>query len=136
MSGVNREHCHICAGRSLLIGLSWMAQRRCIATENARGRHLGAGVFLNYKRGDEYADIFPLWDWNAIPGLTVADGAGTTCREVTSNPSAFPPTNTSCWCNGAETHAVGETAFVGAATDGVSAAVAFEFVTPKAWFVR
>ena len=40
--------------------------------ENILGYHLGDGAFSLLKSGDEYAPIFPLWDWKRVPGTTVA----------------------------------------------------------------
>ncbi len=38
--------------------------------EGKKSHHLADGCTLLYRRGDEYADIFPVWDWNKIPGTT------------------------------------------------------------------
>jgi chondroitin AC lyase len=40
--------------------------------ENQLGYHLGDGTNLIYRRGDEYHDIYPLWDWRKLPGTTLA----------------------------------------------------------------
>ena len=31
--------------------------------EGKKSHHLADGFTLLYRRGDEYADIFPVWDW-------------------------------------------------------------------------
>ncbi len=54
-----------------------MSSNRVIGTErenqeNLSGYHLGDGGLYLYRRGDEYADIFPLWNWNRVPGVTCA----------------------------------------------------------------
>ncbi len=36
--------------------------------ENLKGYHLGQGTQFIVRRGDEYEGIFPLWDWEKIPG--------------------------------------------------------------------
>jgi chondroitin AC lyase len=36
--------------------------------ENLKGYHLGRGTHFIVRRGDEYEGIFPLWDWEKIPG--------------------------------------------------------------------
>ncbi len=36
--------------------------------ENLKGYHLGRGTQFIVRRGDEYEGIFPLWDWEKIPG--------------------------------------------------------------------
>ncbi len=38
--------------------------------EGKKSHHLADGCTMIYARGDEYADIFPVWDWNKIPGTT------------------------------------------------------------------
>lgn len=39
--------------------------------ENQLGYYLGDGSNLIYRRGDEYHDIYPLWDWKKLPGTTL-----------------------------------------------------------------
>lgn len=41
-----------------------------INSENYKGYHLCDGVMLVLVRGDEYADIQPVWDWRKLPGIT------------------------------------------------------------------
>lgn len=36
--------------------------------ENIKGFYQGNGTYYLVKRGDEYRDIFPVWDWRKIPG--------------------------------------------------------------------
>ncbi|MCC7473804.1 MAG: hypothetical protein IT425_00290 [Pirellulales bacterium] len=64
-----------------------MSSTRVIGSEscnsdNLQGLHLGDGVTFFYVTGTEYLDIFPLWNWQQLPG--------TTCRMVEGslNPSA------------------------------------------------
>lgn len=38
--------------------------------ENLLGANLNDGALLIVRHGDEYMDIFPLWDWERIPGTT------------------------------------------------------------------
>ena len=38
--------------------------------ENLMGYHLGDGTNLIYRRGDEYHEIFPVWNWKKLPGTT------------------------------------------------------------------
>ena len=40
--------------------------------ENLQGYHLGDGATYFYRNGDEYADLFPVWDWRKLPGVTCA----------------------------------------------------------------
>lgn len=52
-----------------------MASNRVIGTEvinedNLQGHYMGDGATYFYVRGDEYTNVFPLWDWIKIPGVT------------------------------------------------------------------
>ena len=40
--------------------------------EGMKSYHFADGTTFIYRTGDEYEDIFPVWDWNRIPGNTVA----------------------------------------------------------------
>jgi chondroitin AC lyase len=40
--------------------------------ENLSGRYLADGATFLYQTGTEYAEIFPLWDWRRVPGVTCA----------------------------------------------------------------
>lgn len=85
----------------------------CIAEENTRGKHMGAGALYTYHTGAEYNNSFPLWDWQLVPGTTVVRDDNSTCMEVPSKDSNFPPSNSSCWVNCPTTYASGETSRVG-----------------------
>ncbi len=41
--------------------------------ENLKGYWLPFGVTYVARRGDEYVDIFPVWDWAHLPGVTSPD---------------------------------------------------------------
>lgn len=52
-----------------------MTSTRTVGSESGNGEaimnyHMGDGVHFIYRRGDEYQDIFPVWDWHKIPGVT------------------------------------------------------------------
>lgn len=52
-----------------------MASNRVIGTEqingdNQQGYYLADGATYVYTHGNEYENIFPLWDWRKIPGTT------------------------------------------------------------------
>ena len=54
-----------------------MSSKRVIGTElinkeNLSGALLGDGALYLYKTGREYEDIFPVWDWRKLPGVTAA----------------------------------------------------------------
>ncbi|MBD1261707.1 hypothetical protein HZY62_13970 [Maribacter polysiphoniae] len=38
--------------------------------ENLMGYHLGDGTNLIYRSGDEYHEIYPIWNWRKLPGTT------------------------------------------------------------------
>jgi chondroitin AC lyase len=39
-------------------------------SENLRGRYLADGATFLYETSREYSDIFPVWDWRRVPGIT------------------------------------------------------------------
>lgn len=90
-------------------------------SEGLKNHHLGDGANFISRTGKEYKDIYPVYDWQKIPGTTVVQ-----------KPSLPPPDEI--------THA-GQTDFVGGVTDGMHGAAAFDFISPhdplaarKAWF--
>ncbi len=89
--------------------------------EGLKNHHLGEGSNFIYTSGIEYFDIFPLFDWQKIPGTTVAQ-----------RPS-LPPEN--------QIQREGLSDFVGGVTNGRLGAAIFDFKSPyydlkakKAWF--
>eukprot|EP00041_Stephanoeca_diplocostata_P019441 m.419563 g.419563 ORF g.419563 m.419563 type:complete len:858 (-) comp21305_c0_seq3:1428-4001(-) len=110
----------------------------CIAEENKLGKHMGAGALYTYHSGAEYNNSFPLWDWQLVPGTTVVRDGNSTCMEVPSKDSNFPPSNNSCWVNCPTTYASGETSRVGvlASAGNESGMAMFDFVTPRMWANR
>lgn len=52
--------------------------------EAFKSHHIADGCTLVLRSGDEYRDLFPLWDWQKIPGTTVElapELAGEVCRQ-------------------------------------------------------
>lgn len=52
-----------------------MASKRVVGVEmmngdNMQGYYMADGATYIYKNGEEYLDIFPLWDWRKVPGVT------------------------------------------------------------------
>ncbi|MEI6275290.1 MAG: polysaccharide lyase family 8 super-sandwich domain-containing protein [Prolixibacteraceae bacterium] len=89
--------------------------------ESLKHHHYADGANFISVTGKEYSDIFPVWDWQKIPGTTVVQ-----------RPSLPPYT---------EIVKKGKTGFVGAVTDGTYGASSFDFESPldplrakKAWF--
>lgn len=88
--------------------------------ENIKGYYLTEGVNYIAVNGDEYYNIFPVWEWNKIPGTTVP--------EITTY-----PVRASWGVN------FGTVPFVGGVSDGVYGASAFAMndyntSAKKAWF--
>lgn len=91
------------------------------SSEGLKNHHRGDGTNYISVTGSEYRDIAPVYDWQKIPGTTVLQ-----------KPEMPPP---------GEIQKEGLTDFVGAATDGMYGAVAFDFKSPhdplkarKSWF--
>ena len=114
-------------------GPGWMVAVRGVRTgvtgaeaingENLKGWFLPFGATWIHVRGDEHDQIWPSLDWSRIPGVTV------------DRVDTFPASpNNKGW--GSNT---GNTAFVGAASDGQGAAFAYDYsvssiTAKKAWF--
>jgi chondroitin AC lyase len=89
-----------------------------VNNEGLKSYYCGDGVTLFYRSGSEYVNIFPIWDWTRLPGVT--------CRHDTT-PPAMPGSYT------------GTTDFVGGVSDGTYGAAAFDYsragvTAKKAWF--
>lgn len=90
--------------------------------QNELGYHLGDGAMCLMQTGDEYRDIFPLWDWRRVPGVSCV-----------YNPAVpFPLHN---WGSGSQ----GGSDFAGGVSDGTAGAAAMELNrgglrARKAWF--
>jgi chondroitin AC lyase len=87
--------------------------------ENLLGLHLGDGVTYFHRTGTEFEDLFPVWDWQRLPG--------TTCRQ---DQGALVPSGSACR---------GRSDFVGGLSDGQRGIAAMEYVREglrarKAWF--
>ncbi len=90
-------------------------------SEGLLNHHRGDGANHLSIRGDEYLNIWPVYDWQKIPGTTAMQ------KPRLPSPS--------------EIQKPGLTAFVGAVTDGYFGAVGFDFISPhdlikarKSWF--
>lgn len=89
--------------------------------EGLLNHYLGDGANYVYTEGTEYYDIFPVFDWQKIPGTTILQ-----------KPEIVPEKDIQKW---------GSTTFVGGLTDGKYGAVANDFISPhdgtkakKSWF--
>ncbi|MBK5278640.1 MAG: chondroitin lyase, partial [Bacteroidia bacterium] len=90
-------------------------------SEGLLNHYRGDGVNHISVTGNEYYDIWPVYDYQKIPGAT-----------ITQRPEMLPSS---------EIQKLGLTDFVGAVTNGLHAAVAFDFKSPhdplcgrKSWF--
>jgi len=90
-------------------------------SEGLLNHHKGDGANFLSLKGNEYLNIWPVYDWQKIPGTTVMQKA------------QLPPPE--------EIQKPGLTEFVGAVTDGYYGAVGFDFISPhdlirarKSWF--
>jgi chondroitin AC lyase len=98
-----------------------MSSKRVVGTEivngeNKLGYHAGDGMLLAQRTGEEYINIFPLWDWKKLPGVTDAQ-------------TPLPKFN----------HTFVPVDFVGAASDGFHGVAAMNYERDgvsvhKAWF--
>ena len=90
-----------------------------IGGENKRTHHISDGAAFIYRTGEEYRDIFPVWDWRRVPG--------TTCEQ---RPEPLVPR---------EVQRHGTTRFVGGVSDGLYGMAAMDLrydalSAKKAWF--
>lgn len=76
-----------------------MLNAELVNSEGKKSVHLSDGANFIYLDGDEYRNIFPVWDWTKIPGTTAIQG--------TLNTGEPDPIK-----------ARGKTTFVGGASDG------------------
>jgi len=90
-------------------------------SEGLLNHHRGDGTNHISRTGDEYYDIFPVFDYQKVPGATIMQKEN------------LPASN--------QIQKLGQTDFVGAVTDGIYGAVAFDFKSPhdpliarKSWF--
>ncbi|NLZ05363.1 MAG: polysaccharide lyase 8 family protein [Phycisphaerae bacterium] len=87
--------------------------------ENMLGLHLGDGVTYFQRTGQEYEDLFPVWDWRRLPGTTCEQDQGT-----------LVPSSALCR---------GRSDFVGGVSGGRCGLAAMEYLRDglsarKAWF--
>lgn len=76
--------------------------------DNLKGFYMGDGALYVYRRGDEYLNVFPFWDWRKIPGITSYESQ-----------EAIPvPRGKRSW---------NQSAFVGGVTDGETGITGMKF---------
>ncbi len=89
--------------------------------DNLKGYYMSDGATYTYVDGDEYSDIFPLWDWRKLPGITAYE-----------SDSALKLLNFSGYSNQGN--------FVGNVNDGVSGLTTFQLMrdglkASKSWIL-
>ena len=87
--------------------------------EGRQSHHIADGAALLYRTGDEYRDIFPVWDWRKVPGTTVEQA-----------PEPLEPRLV---------RSMGKSSFVGGVSDGAYGMAAMglargSLAAKKAWF--
>ena len=97
-----------------------MINGELVNSEGRKSVHLSDGVNYLYLTGNEYMNIFPVWDWTKIPGTTAIQGT-----LDTGEPNAI--------------HARGKTTFDGGVSDGTYGLAAMDLArgnltAKKAWF--
>ena len=50
--------------------------------ENLKGGHLNDGATFILRKGDEYEDLAPVWDWSLLPGVTGVEGLNKVDRQT------------------------------------------------------
>ena len=81
--------------------------------ENLQGYYLSQGAMMIMRDGLEYKDIYPVWDWGRIPGVTSPH----------KDPAPKPP----------DWRVPGVTTFAGGASDGTYGTAGFDFSWDGAW---
>jgi chondroitin AC lyase len=99
-----------------------------INNENLLGYYMSDGVTVIMPRGDEYENIFPVWDWNKIPGTTTLQGGLKDLR------------NHYDWLGEHLWNWKGKDSFVGGVSDGMYGAAVMDYTrdgmyAQKAWFM-
>lgn len=97
-----------------------------VNNENVLGYYMSDGVTCLLRRGDEYEDVYPLWNWNRLPGTTTLQGNLHDLRDAEN------------WWGEDVWNWRGTTSFVGGVTDGDCAASVMDYARDglfahKAW---
>jgi chondroitin AC lyase len=100
-----------------------MINAELVNTEGKKSHHLSDGATLIYNDGDEYRDIWPVWDWQQVPGTTAEQAPDGVLDKL------LPKGN----------HERGQTSFVGGVSNGRLGVAAMDLkrgklTAKKAWF--
>ena len=70
----NRSDLSLFRSREWMGSLKMSSERvipyEIINSENIQGMNLGDGALMLYRTGGEYDNLFPVWEWRRIPGVT------------------------------------------------------------------
>jgi hypothetical protein len=82
--------CHTQAGwmASVRMQSSRTLRSECVNEEGMLSLHLADGALYTFLSGTEYADVFPAWDWERIPGTTERSGAALLQCSTVQGPSS------------------------------------------------
>lgn len=99
-----------------------------VNNENTLGYYMGDGVTNLMLDGNEYENIYPLWNWNRVPGTTTPQGALKNLNDVVE------------WYGEADEGWRGTTEFVGGVSDGMYGASTMDYNRDKlslhkSWFL-
>ena len=73
----------------------------CCGGEGRLCHHMAEGATFIYRDGDEYRNIFPVWNWRHIPGTTVEQ------HSEPLNPASLRGFGTTSFCGGVSNNLVG-----------------------------
>lgn len=121
---------------------SRMKSGECTRGEGLKSHHLADGVTFLYRDGKEYVNIFPVWDWRRLPGITCVHS-----DKPLIPPEVLQPPDNPTQKEGddyarrlnAAVSSRGQRDFVGGVSDGACGLAAMDFVrgplaVRKAWF--
>ncbi|GEM_PF-4681028 len=78
----------VCKSQDYYVSLKMSSSRTVggefLNRQNRKGLWLGSGVLSIYKHPDDYKDIYPLWNWSMLPGVTSYDESDLREKRVTN----------------------------------------------------
>lgn len=78
----------VCKSQDFYVSLKMSSSRTVgsefLNRENRKGLWLGMGVLSVYRHPDDYKDIYPLWNWSMLPGVTSYGEANLKEKRVTN----------------------------------------------------
>jgi len=78
----------VCKSKDHYVSLKMSSSRTVggefLNRQNRKGLWLGSGVLSVYKHPDDYKNIYPLWNWSMLPGVTSYDESDLKEKRVTN----------------------------------------------------